>query len=230
MANTTIQIKKSSTPSSVPSSLEYGEIAINYADGKIFFKNSTGVIVSSNLLSLGTGSNAFGTVNANNVLITADTSGDVLRLDAGNNISIVGDAVNNRIIISSTGGTGDSTIASAAFDKANSANIVASAAFDKANTGSGTSITTFIVTGTSQTAQKDYRYVLTNASATTVTLPPTPSLGDTVYISAMNSVSNNIVARNGSKIMALSENMTIDIEKFSFGLTYVDANLGWILV
>ena len=43
MANT-IKIKRTSTPSSAPSSLEYGELAINYADGKIFYKNSSNQI------------------------------------------------------------------------------------------------------------------------------------------------------------------------------------------
>ena len=45
MANT-ILIKKSGTPSSTPtaSELAYGELAINYADGKIFYKNSSNVV------------------------------------------------------------------------------------------------------------------------------------------------------------------------------------------
>ena len=40
MANT-IKLKRTSTPSAAPSSLEYGELAINYADGKLFYKNSS---------------------------------------------------------------------------------------------------------------------------------------------------------------------------------------------
>lgn len=43
MANT-IKIKNSGTATSVPSSLQYGELAINYADGKIFYKNNSNVI------------------------------------------------------------------------------------------------------------------------------------------------------------------------------------------
>lgn len=45
MANT-IKIKRSSTSSQTPTSLEYGELAINYADGKIFYKNSSDQIKS----------------------------------------------------------------------------------------------------------------------------------------------------------------------------------------
>ena len=39
-----IKIKNSGTASSVPSSLEHGELAINYADGKIYYKNSSNSI------------------------------------------------------------------------------------------------------------------------------------------------------------------------------------------
>ena len=45
MANT-IKIKNSSTASAVPPSLEHGEIAINYTDGKIYYKNNSNTIVS----------------------------------------------------------------------------------------------------------------------------------------------------------------------------------------
>ena len=44
MANT-IKIKNSGTTSAAPSSLEYGELGLNYADGKIFYKNGSGTIV-----------------------------------------------------------------------------------------------------------------------------------------------------------------------------------------
>jgi hypothetical protein len=44
MANT-IKIKNSGTPSAAPSSLVHGELGLNYADGKIFFKNLSNAIV-----------------------------------------------------------------------------------------------------------------------------------------------------------------------------------------
>lgn len=44
MANT-IKIKNSGTASNVPSSLEFGELGLNYADGKLYYKNSSNVIV-----------------------------------------------------------------------------------------------------------------------------------------------------------------------------------------
>ena len=41
----TIRLRSSGTASAVPSSLAFGEIAINYADGKIFYKNPSNQIV-----------------------------------------------------------------------------------------------------------------------------------------------------------------------------------------
>jgi hypothetical protein len=53
MANT-IKIKNTGTASATPSQLEYGELALNYADGKLFYRNSANEIViygSSSTLS-----------------------------------------------------------------------------------------------------------------------------------------------------------------------------------
>jgi hypothetical protein len=44
MANT-IKIKNSGTASAAPSTLEHGELGLNYADGKLFYKNSSNTIV-----------------------------------------------------------------------------------------------------------------------------------------------------------------------------------------
>jgi hypothetical protein len=41
-----IKIKRSDTPAAVPPTLEYGELAVNYADGKLYYKNANGDIVS----------------------------------------------------------------------------------------------------------------------------------------------------------------------------------------
>lgn len=44
MSNT-IKIKNSGTAANVPTSLEHGELAINYSDGKLYYKNSSNTIV-----------------------------------------------------------------------------------------------------------------------------------------------------------------------------------------
>lgn len=45
MANT-IQIKRSSTPGAVPASLAAGELALNRADGELYYLNASNQIVS----------------------------------------------------------------------------------------------------------------------------------------------------------------------------------------
>lgn len=97
MPNTVIALKKSATPSATPTSLANGELAINFADGKLYYKHANGTILS--ISGSGSGGDSFGTVNANSTLIVADTSGDVLTLIAGDNISIVGDAINDTVTV-----------------------------------------------------------------------------------------------------------------------------------
>ena len=98
MANTVIQLKKSATPSATPSNLANGELALNYADGKLYYKAANGAITAINA----TQPNNFGTVNANNVLIVADSPNAFLSVVPGNNISIVGDAINDKITVGLT--------------------------------------------------------------------------------------------------------------------------------
>jgi hypothetical protein len=83
MANTTIAIKKSATGSAVPSSLAFGELAINYADGKLYYKN-----VNSNIVEFSPSINSFGIVNANSTLVIAGGPGNILTFISGNNTSI----------------------------------------------------------------------------------------------------------------------------------------------
>jgi hypothetical protein len=133
MANTTLQLKKSGQTGNVPNSLAYGELALNYADGKLFYKASNGSIAS---ISTAPATDSFATINANSSLILASSPYDTLSIIPGNNITISTDAFNKTITINSTaiGGGGDGTDQFAR-DKANSANVLAQAAFDKANTG-----------------------------------------------------------------------------------------------
>ena len=57
---TSIKLKKSSVSGRIPSTndLVYGELAINYADGILYFKNSSNQVGSINARSLGVDSTA----------------------------------------------------------------------------------------------------------------------------------------------------------------------------
>lgn len=84
-----------------------------------------------------------------------------------------------------------------------------------------------VVSATTQTAVKDNHYVLTNVAASTLTLPLTPSAGDIVWVTAGNGLLTNVIARNGSNVMGLAENLTLDNANASAQLRYINATLGW---
>jgi hypothetical protein len=86
-----------------------------------------------------------------------------------------------------------------------------------------------VVSGTTQTAVAGNQYVLTNAAATTVTLPASPTAGDTVYVTVANNLTTNVVARNSSNIMSLAEDMTLNAAYAAVQLRYADATRGWVL-
>ena len=87
-----------------------------------------------------------------------------------------------------------------------------------------------IVTGTAVTAIAGQHYILTNGAATTVTLPASPSSNDTVFVSVNTNTTNNVIARNGSKIQALSEDLNLDLAYTYVQLRYANTGIGWVIV
>lgn len=100
ISNTTIQIKKSVVSGNTPSSLANGEIAINSADGKLFYRTPSGSISSIQ------NQQSFATVNANSSLILATSGSDTLSIAAGNNITISANTTSKTITISGAAGSG----------------------------------------------------------------------------------------------------------------------------
>jgi hypothetical protein len=94
-SNTVIQLKKSGTTGNSPSSLNYGELALNWADGKLWYKNDTGIKAIYN-------QKTFSTINSNNTLILAGSYADTLSIVPGKNITIDTDAVHNEITINTS--------------------------------------------------------------------------------------------------------------------------------
>lgn len=99
-SNLAIQIKNSGQTGNTPSDLVHGEIAINYADGKIYYKNDLNVIENI------TNQDSFSTINANGTLVLATSPTDILNIIPGNNTIIVANSVSKSITIESiaTGG------------------------------------------------------------------------------------------------------------------------------
>lgn len=84
-----------------------------------------------------------------------------------------------------------------------------------------------IVSGTSATAVPNGHYVMTNTSTTTITLPAAPTAGMIVWITNATSTTTHVIARNGARIMALLEDMVLDIANINVQLRYIDSNNGW---
>ena len=99
ISNTTIIIKNSGVTGNVPSTLANGELAINYADGKLFYKNSLGLITN---LSGSGGGLSFGVVNVGGSLILATTSDDTVNLNSGQNIVLTPNTTSKTIVVSTT--------------------------------------------------------------------------------------------------------------------------------
>ena len=81
---------------------------------------------------------------------------------------------------------------------------------------------------TNFTFAKDTFHIVSQ-SALTGTLPATPTDGDRVAFMKVGTTSS-LIERNGSNLMFLGEDMTIDSNNASFQLLYSGATPGWILL
>jgi len=91
-SNTTVLLKKSGVSGNTPSDLAYGEVALNYAEGKLFYKNGVGIKSITN-------QKTFSTINANNTLVLAGSYTDTLNFIGNNGITITGNAINSQVTI-----------------------------------------------------------------------------------------------------------------------------------
>ena len=72
-------------------------------------------------------------------------------------------------------------------------------------------------------------YVVTGtASPITMSLPSSPSVGDLIKFANMDDRAT-LIARGGSNIMSVAEDLTLDIEQVSFDLVYVGPTVGWTI-
>jgi hypothetical protein len=64
----------------------------------------------------------------------------------------------------------------------------------------------------------------------TITLPASPQPGWEVTIATAGTFTDTIIARNGTNIMGLAEDMTLNLPNYSVTLFYVDATRGWRII
>lgn len=91
------------------------------------------------------------------------------------------------------------------------------------------------VTLTSNTTINAGERVFADASSGsfTITLPVTPSVGDTVQIidvAGIFSTNNVTIARNGEKIQNLAEDLTLNLNNAAITMIYSGVTYGWVFV
>jgi hypothetical protein len=87
-----------------------------------------------------------------------------------------------------------------------------------------------VTASTAITAAANFHYVLTAATAATVTLPASPTISDTIYVTVGNGLTTNVIARNGKNIQGIAEDLTLNSAYASAQLRFTnDATEGWVL-
>jgi hypothetical protein len=84
-----------------------------------------------------------------------------------------------------------------------------------------------VISGSTAAVNKTL-YVFT--SSLTLTLPATPTAGDYIGVSNESGTLTSVISRNGSNIMGLAENMTVDALDAGFTLVYSGASKGWVIL
>lgn len=87
-----------------------------------------------------------------------------------------------------------------------------------------------VVTSNITAAANSRLFVNTSSAARTITLPANPTLGTYVQIvdaASTFNTNNCTVARNGSLVMGLAEDLVLDVKNATITLVYADASTGW---
>ena len=148
MANTAIQLKKSVVSGNTPYTLLDGEVAINTADGVLFYKSPSNVIRTIK------NTNSFSTVNVNSTLLLSTSPDDILSFAGNNGITVLGNSGTDTITINVNNGTtsqkgvvqlydgvdSNSITLAATANSVNSVYALAYAAFNKSSGGTQTGV------------------------------------------------------------------------------------------
>lgn len=94
-----IQIKRTGTAGAAPSSLLHGELALNYADGKLYWKDAASAIQSF----------SFASIDAGEIVASGPTAALLLHFNGANNGTTFTDSSSNNRTFTRTGGAVTST-------------------------------------------------------------------------------------------------------------------------
>jgi hypothetical protein len=214
---TPIQLYHSSTASATPSpsDLTDGELAINTADGKLFYKNSSGALATLATSSGSAGDVTGPSTSVDSALVAFNgTTGKAVKSASltANNV-ILGNGTNapqvvapgaNGNVLKSNGTTWTSAAEAAGFPQPQ------------------------LVSG--NTTATSAQFLVASAGSITITLPSGPSAGDFVVVkdgTGAAATTNFTVARNGSNIASSATDLTFDKNFAQITMTYMDATIGW---
>jgi len=212
---TPIQLYRSSTSSNTPSASDLvdGELAINTADEKLFFKNSSGV-VKEIASSGGSTGDVAGPASATDGAIVAfdGTTGKLVKsapLTSGN------------VVIGN--GTGAPTFVA----PGTVGNVLKNVGGNWTSAAGGIDAPTIVSGNTNATSGQ---FLVASAGSITITLPAGPSAGDFVIVkdgTGAAATTTFTVARNGSNIASSASDLIFDKNFAEITMTYIDATIGW---
>lgn len=94
------------------------------------------------------------------------------------------------------------------------------------NISSASSLVATMIVNANATAVKNYLHIL--SADCTLTLPLAPSDADSLSVANFSGVKTCVVARNGSKINGLEEDLTIDVLHATMQFFYSGSTYGWV--
>ena len=99
------------------------------------------------------------------------------------------------------------------------------------STGGSTTIGSRVLSNTNASLGVDLVNIFAPGTSGLMTsLPAMPSQGDTVFISNLSGMTDNVIGRNGSIIMGDSEDLNLDDDTASFRLTFTNTAYGWLIL
>lgn len=224
-----------------------GQTGVSVAAGQkvILVSNGTDVVEATTYLTNNLSSLTLTTLNATSATITT-LSGTSLGFSSANISTLTGTnwsatslTLTNALRVAE-GGTGlDSTPTNGQLLIGNGTNF----SLSTLTAGSGMTITNNagsitlasaglpsinVTSSTSISALASNHYVLTAATAATVTLPASPTVGDAIWVTVANGLTTNVIGRNGKKINETAEDMTIDAAYAGVQLRFSGDSEGWV--
>ena len=154
------------------------------------------------------------------------TTNPISKLDVGGNLNVSG-------VVTATSFSGSGANLTGI---ANTANIVSTAiTTGTLNTNTFTATGQTIINrvaistvGVNTTLETGRTYVYF-VGVTSLTLPPSPVVGDTLRIINRSGITTALILRNGSNIMGVSDDLEFDQLDGSFTFTFTNSFEGWVL-